>query len=671
MAATDLVKPFDELYKELYLKFLEKFERREDHQHRFAPSGTAKKVLKPSVLSRFFHSLDWSYPLESGLSEEDLITRVDKRKLHNFLAILLFSSCTVEDARTFTTKLLIEDTFATDGFALPTNDKCLKSVFGEEVTRDRFLTRQAIFCPVVIRQGKEVLVEDPAKWRFPYLEENHRGQGGFGTVYAVKIAIGHFYGRGDVTANPEVLELARKDYVISDGLKNTEHEVLKKILASDRECENIVDNFGCLAISPNKYSLFMPLAICDLSQYMKDIHQFPPSATAERAEIICSARGLAGGLRFLHYEMKTRQGEDLVCYHMDLKPSNVLIFKDDDGKKIWKISDFGMARVKLKKKDDKVVKEKDFNSWFVKRPKHAPEPSSTGTRNQRGEGTYLAPESLASKSTMKTSSDVWSLGCVLSAVFVFLEEGWTGVTRYSEERSEHAKANGIDRFFLYNKDLEPIEETHPVTKVWHKRLVRSAEKRDPREGKALEQMLRFLENSVFQEQSKRCCVKAVEAMLQETYEAYSDLNTPKPLPLATGLYDTDKSIVGKVVDLLTRPTAPPDELNVRKWFLKATKDFKDCAISGDGSLVVFWTDTELTLFTSLSLPRKGTEAKPQDEWPQDKRELSGFWKRVCLTNHHLLACTSADKFQVRKVQFLHFRKIRQLTKMAESVTSST
>lgn len=660
MAAADSPRPFDELYKELYLRFLEKFERREDHQHRFAPSGTAKRALKPSVLSRFFRSLDLSYPLESGLREEDLITRVDKRKLHNFLAILLFSSCTVEDARTFTTKLLIEDTFATGGFALPTNDECLKSVFEEEVTRDRFLTRQAIFCPVVIRQGKEVLVEDPAKWRFPYLEENHRGQGGFGTVYAVKIAAGHFC--RDQTVNPEPLELARKDYVISEGFKNKEHEVLEKILASDRSCPNIVDNFGCLAIGPNKYSLFMPLAICDLSQYMMEIHQFPPSATRERAEIICSARGLAGGLKFLHGEMKTPQGEDLVCYHMDLKPSNILIFKSDEDKKIWKISDFGMARVKLKKKGDKVVKEKDFNAWFVKRPKHGPEPSSTGTRNQRGEGTYLAPESLASKSTMKTSSDVWSLGCVLSAVFVFLEEGGTGVTRYSEERSEHAKANGIDRFFLYNKDLEPIEETHPVTKVWHKRLVRSAEKRDPREGKALEQMLRFLEKSVFQEQSKRCGVKAVEDMLQETYKAYSDLNTLEPLPLATDLSDANRSIVEKALYLLTRPTAPPDELNVRKWSVKVTKDFKDCTISGDGSLVVFWTDTELTLFTSLSLPREGCEAKPQDEWPPDNRELSGFWKRVCLTNHHLLACTSADKFQVRNFQFLRFWKIRRLTK---------
>lgn len=92
-----------------------------------------------------------------------------------------------------------------------------------------------------------------------------------------------------------------------------------------------------------------------------------------------------------------------------------------------------MARIKLRDTNGSRDQERDFNSWFVQRQK-APEPTPSPTFNPHGEGTYLAPESLAAIRSMKASSDVWSLGCVISVLFVYLENGADGVVQYREER---------------------------------------------------------------------------------------------------------------------------------------------------------------------------------------------------------------------------------------------
>jgi serine/threonine protein kinase len=653
MATTDSPKSFDELSNDLYLRFLQKFERRKEDQHRFAPIGTSKEVLQPDVLRCLFRSLDWPDTTESDLSGEDLIERVNERALYDFLAVLIFSSCTVDEVRTFTTELLVKDTFASDTFALPTQSRTLKLLFKEKVTRDKFLAKQSIFCPVIIHQGREQRVEDPGRRRLPYLEEKRLAQGGYGTVYKVKIAKGHFYDHRNRTSNSVPLEVARKDYVISSQFPaaSKEHEVLEKILASDRSCENIVDNFGSLAIGPEKYSLFMPLAICDLSAYMMDYHPIKPSTTQEKAAIILSALGLARGLHFLHHEMKTPQGEDLVCYHMDLKPSNILIFQGQDDRKVWKISDFGMARAKLRKQGDRSEKEKDFNSWFVKRSKPGPAPTPTPTLALHGEGTYLAPESLASISTMKTSSDVWSLGCVLSVLFVYLETGAEGVTRYSEARSDHAKADGVDRFFLRDKGFGPFNG-HPVVKDWHERLISSAKRRDHEEGKALKGMLHFLEDNVFRDQSKRCGVTEVGNMLRETYQTYTGLENFDRLTSSRDGPDQDPPMKERVLNRLLRRRAVRENGRlIGRWMLRTANPFKNCEISSDGSLVVFWTDRELTLFTSLSLTNGDVEARPQDQWSLEREDSNWFWKNIRLTNRYLLASTSGGTFQVKGPQY--------------------
>jgi serine/threonine protein kinase len=530
---------YDNLCHDIYMRLYSQLERKDEERYRFAPAGTAKGVLHHDILMRFFHSLLSRRRTaidEFGLPEEDLVHRINERQLHDFLAILIFATCRTQAARIFTTRLVAGNEWPVMSSAgnkfhvLPAGREELLELFNDDlVTVYKFLTTQACFCPVMIQRREEVIVKSLEEHRLPYIAEKLLSQGSFGMVYKVKIAKGHFYDSRSETVNPDYTEIARKDYRISENA-HIEHEIMGKILnSSSWECKNIVENYGSLHISPTKYSLFMPLAICDLMAYMREIRQTKPGDVIEKAKIIKSAIGLAAGLNFLHNKLKTSDEEDLVCYHMDLKPDNILIFRETSNNEtnyIWKISDFGMARVKLRNRYHNSESERDFNSWFVQHKK-SQDQSSLATLNRRGEGTYLAPESISAIPSMKTESDVWSLGCVISVVFTYLEEGGDGVARYQDARLKDNQADGIDRFFLRGTRFTS-SKVHPIIKKWHSGLIDKAGQRDDREGRAVKFILRYLEKSVFEiNQAKRDGVIAVEEALRETFRKYKELEAAR------------------------------------------------------------------------------------------------------------------------------------------------
>jgi serine/threonine protein kinase len=531
---------YDNLCYEIYEQIYRRLERRDEERLRFAIKGTAKRVLHRDNLLRFFRSLllpGNTAMNQFKLTEEDLVARMNERQLHDFLAILIFATCRIEAARTFTTKLVATDAWPVQDrrgkniCSLPADREELAELFGNVVTADKFFTKQACFCAVVIRKREEVRIENHEGQRLPYLVEQPLAKGSFGKVFKIRIAKGHFYDPQARTANLEPLDVARKDYLISSEFRaKGEREIMEKILTSSAQrCENILENYGGLEIGQTTYSLFMPLAICDLRAYMMEHHQTRPKTSMEKQKIILSAEGLAGGLNFLHNEMKTSDMEDLVCYHMDLKPSNILIFREkrgDETRNIWKLSDFGMARVKIRRRGQAGEREKDFNSWFLQRPKPQ-DPSLSATLNRRGEGTYLAPESISSMRSMNAESDVWSLGCVISVVFAYLEEGGEGVSRYQDARMQHANADGYDRFFLRDRRFRATQ-VHPTVSRWHSYLIDKASQRDPDEGDSVKFMLRYLEDAVFKvNQSRRRGVKEVQKMLLKTFKKYKILGEAK------------------------------------------------------------------------------------------------------------------------------------------------
>lgn len=147
------------------------------------------------------------------------------------------------------------------------------------------------------------------------------------------------------------------------------------------------------------FSIFFELASCNLWQYLSGDYACgisnpcqdnirPPSTLEEKGDIFCRGLALAGALDFLHTQFKSLEFQNFACYHLDLKPHNILVFDAYQPTEQWKITDFGLSRVKGWSING------DFATGmpFVGRTQRVRSAGDPSTINRRGEGTYLAPE---------------------------------------------------------------------------------------------------------------------------------------------------------------------------------------------------------------------------------------------------------------------------------------
>lgn len=515
----------DSIYKQIY----HRLEQKDDDRLRFAPRDTAENVLHDDNLRGFFRSLPGAssrlHAVGHVAAEDMFVARMKENKLHGVLAVLIFATCSPAAAEAFANHVV--GLAQSDGgqhtlnLSLPASAERLLELFQDEVQVDKFRSRQACFCPIVLEKRKEVRVDNLNDWRLPYLAVSELAEGSFGKVFKVRIARGQFYKNspaGVAAYNDEAFDVARKDYRTSPHFPaRDEREIMEKILqSSSYRCDNIVESLGSLEIG-DRYSLFMPLAICDLKVYMTEYHRPAPNSAEAKMNLIRCAEGLSRGVHFLHSELQTPNMEKLVCYHMDLTPNNVLIFPSHDRTgHVWKLSDFGMARVKLIRTSETEGRERDFNSFFVRAEKKS-NPSQSGTQNRRGDNTYLAPESISSRKDMTTKSDVWSLGCVISVLFAYLEDGGHGIDAFEKARLRH---DSIARFFVDRRSFQPIK-LNPAVEKWHGHLVKKACSRSDKEGEAVKRILAFLVDRAFQiDRGKRCKADEVRSGLEDAFRAY-------------------------------------------------------------------------------------------------------------------------------------------------------
>lgn len=526
-------------------------ERKDDQRASFVRDHTAKAILNDATLRecyRVFGALEGD-----ELTEDEFISRVHKRGLHKFLLIPLFGRLPQEALEAIARSLVAKKPWpakSTEGQRLdqlPAKFSQLGEIFGHgSPSAGMFLSQQAIFCAAVIRKGEEVVIEDVNCQRLPYMKETFLGKGSVGDVWETVIAKNHFYDVAEDQYNSKPKVIARKDYITTPGFHpEEERKILQQIMRSSGH-ENIVTTLGSMRIKSKQvdvepvndtFSLFMPKADCDLRQYMLERYQQAPDTHTQKERILACAAGLARGLKFLHYEMRTPAPErqQLICYHMDLKPANVLVFFPDEDRMIWKLSDFGMSSIKISKRHDTDhdSEEKGFGSWFKLRSgSQVIDPSVSETLGPRGQGTYLAPESVTHNAEMGRTSDVWSLGCVISELFAYLEGGQAEVTRYSDQR--RLQPGGIgDRYFLHSQGLAGPQE-HPIVKMWHEKLIGEAKNRSMDEGQVVSKMLKGLEERVLRvEKGARCTAGDVEKMLDDSCEGYKNLmqpSVPSPAP---------------------------------------------------------------------------------------------------------------------------------------------
>lgn len=136
--------------------------------------------------------------------------------------------------------------------------------------------------------------------------------------------------------NKKELTLARKDFELNaaDRAHEKERDVLREIVRNAKKHGNIMNSLGSLEIG-STYSLFMPLALYDLKQYM-ELYPTPPKSSIQKEKIVKRAVGLAGAIVYLHDELESPVYEKLSCFHMDLKPQNILVVIDPKtGEEEW------------------------------------------------------------------------------------------------------------------------------------------------------------------------------------------------------------------------------------------------------------------------------------------------------------------------------------------------
>lgn len=152
-------------------------------------------------------------------------------------------------------------------------------------------------------------------------------------------------------------------------------------------------------------------------------------STNRAIAMLDSCIGIAEALKFLHEGF--HEGTSHVhLAHMDLKPDNILIFREGNKKAgTWKVADFGIS----------VIKE-------VSNTGHGR--ATMNTRARRPQSTYQAPEvqkSYQSPHLAKVGrkSDIWSFGTILAEILAFVEGRSSLVKAFEDERS----SDSYDTFY--------------------------------------------------------------------------------------------------------------------------------------------------------------------------------------------------------------------------------
>ncbi|KAG8158386.1 hypothetical protein KVR01_011508 [Diaporthe batatas] len=180
-----------------------------------------------------------------------------------------------------------------------------------------------------------------------------------------------------------------------------------------------------------------------------------------RMSLLAQSKNLASALEFLHSGFKTNANDwKIKCAHLDLKPSNILIFESSQREEVvgtWKLSDFGISVFGAEHlRGSPTVQLGSAGDYFMKFA------DTIRTSPKRIPGVYQAPEiehpqpssddSNSSEHGARTS-DIWSFGAILAEVLAFAHDGALGVKRFDSRRRSRTTINGAickNDFFYTN-----------------------------------------------------------------------------------------------------------------------------------------------------------------------------------------------------------------------------
>lgn len=264
-------------------------------------------------------------------------------------------------------------------------------------------------------------------------------------------------------------ELIRKLCYLGEDSKqdlSEEKDILSKLRNSLFDESRVMTSLGTMTYlgSPRALSIFFPVAAFDLDDYLfgkesrPSIYQYPVDPAHLIKEFAC----LTHALNYLHNEIRLDDGEQFVCVHHDLKPDNILVVDDGSPVGRWKVTDFGLSRVKHAESKQPSTRTTLYD--------HVSSVRASLTSPKRREGTFQPPEiEKVGEKVMGPKSDIWALGCVLCLVLMYAIEGVPGVNGFQNRRLKQKKSRGssasYEHDYFYRGDqlnpqvLSALEET--------------------------------------------------------------------------------------------------------------------------------------------------------------------------------------------------------------------
>lgn len=271
----------------------------------------------------------------------------------------------------------------------------------------------------------------------PFIKNQRLVEGGFGVVYSVEINAE--YHRLEISDNRTLLSssgassgvtcLIRKELLPHAKELEFEVELRNLSLLKLFKHPNIIRLLSCYTYRDTHNLVFPQASGGDLGELLLNDR---PEAFIRNETFFVALSGLASAMHHVHHCVAEILDIDLIGCHHDLKPRNILV----DGDSLL-LADFGLSRFKL---------ESDG--------------SKTPYRQRRGY--EIAPECQDLDDEDETheigrASDIWSFGCILANVLIYMKEGPDGIDSFKNARKfKHERTT----YYYFHCGDKPNENMH-------------------------------------------------------------------------------------------------------------------------------------------------------------------------------------------------------------------